>query len=358
MTILGNADLARTVISPVSPVSSNLQEISRAAQRASDLCRQMLAYSGKGRFQVQPLDLGEVIREMGDMLRMSISRKVALNSTLASELPSIQADLSQLRQVIMNLVINASEAIGEVGGIINVATGVLDCDDVYLNTVWSGEQISEGRYVYLEVADTGCGMDEATRARVFEPFFTTKFTGRGLGLAAVMGIVRGHKGAIKVYSELGKGTTFKLLFPANPTPSSSLAHSEAACSEWQGHGTILLVDDEESIRIIGRQMLEHLGFCVLTAPDGRRALETLRVHLDEIICVLLDLTMPTMDGEEAFREMRKIHPKLRVILSSGYNEQSAIQQFVGRGLAGFIQKPYQLSTLELKLREILGETNA
>jgi len=213
--------------------------------------------------------------------------------------------------------------------------------------------MEKGRYVSLEVADTGVGMDAATQARIFDPFFSTKFTGRGLGLAAVMGIVRGHKGAIKVYSEPGKGTSFKLLFPAALTPAKPLDLSNTSCTEWQGKGTVLIVDDEEDIRVTGRQMLEYLGFCVLEAADGHKALVTLRAYSREITCVILDLTMPTMDGEEAFQEMRKIAPDLKVILSSGYNEQTVIQDWVGRGLAGFIQKPYHLSTLQVKLREVL-----
>ena len=355
MTILGNADMAREGVPAAAPAADSLQEISRAAQRASDLCRQMLAYSGKGQFEVQALDLGEVVREMAEMLRMSVSRRVTLNYVLASGLPSIRADLSQLRQVIMNLVINASEAIGETNGVIGLATGTVDFDEAPAGAAWSDGPPRAGLYVSMEVTDTGCGMDEATRARIFEPFFTTKFTGRGLGLSAVMGIVRGHGGAIRVSSEPAKGTTFTLLFPAAEAHAEPLRRAAGACGEWQGHGTLLLVDDEESIRRVGRTMLEHLGFCVLAAADGLQAVQALREHGEEITCVLLDLTMPSMDGEEAFRQMRAIRPDLKVILASGYNEQSAVRQFVGQGLAGFIQKPFQLSTLELKLREILGD---
>ncbi|HUI69426.1 MAG TPA: PAS domain S-box protein [Spirochaetia bacterium] len=351
--ILGNAELAAARLPADSAAHENLRELSRSAQRAADLTRQMLAYSGRGRFEVQPLDLSDVIMEMQGMLRISVSRKATIDYTLAPGLSPILADLSQLRQIVMNLVINASEALGESTGRITLVTGSIECDESYLSAVWSGEQLSPGRYVYLEVTDTGAGMDENTRVRIFEPFFTTKFTGRGLGLAAVLGIVQGHNGAIKVYSEPEKGSTFKLLFPAVEASPRELRH-DVACGEWQGHGTLLLVDDEEHVRNVARQMLEHLGFCVLMANDGRGAVEALRAHRDDIVCVILDLTMPTMDGEEAFRQMRQMVPSLKVILSSGFNEQTIIQQWVGRGLAGFIQKPYHLSTLELKLREVLG----
>jgi PAS domain S-box-containing protein len=355
MAIMGNANLAQWSLGRESPAQPQMEEIMKAGQRAADLCRQMLAYAGKGRFQVVPLDISEVIEEMKEMLMLSVSKKAALLFKLAPHPPSVLADVSQIRQVIMNLVINASEAIGERSGAITVLTGGIECDRAYLDEVWSGQLMPEGHYVFLEVTDTGAGMDDVTRSRIFEPFFTTKFTGRGLGLSAVMGIVRGHNGAIKVYTELNKGTAFKLLFPANDAPPRALTAAGGSCSEWQGHGTILLVDDEESVRKVGKLMLEQLGFCVLAASDGRSAIEQLTSHIDEVVCVVLDLSMPAMDGAEAFREMRKIKPDVKVVLSSGYNEQHAVQDFVGKGLAGFIQKPYQVSTLELKLREILGE---
>ncbi|HET6487737.1 MAG TPA: PAS domain S-box protein [Spirochaetia bacterium] len=352
--ILGSAELAASQLPPGSAALPNLQVICRSAKRAGDLTRQMLAYSGKGRFQVEPLHLSDVIREMREMLGMSVSKKAVLRYTLAQELPSIRADLSQIRQVLMNLVINASESLGNQTGTIDIMTGSMDCDGASLGAVWSGEPLKAGTYVVLEVTDTGCGMDEATRLRIFDPFFTTKFTGRGLGLAAVMGIVRGHGGAIRVHSEPGKGTSFRLLFPSFVGAPTSLVRPDRSCQEWQGQGTLLLVDDEAGIRAVGRQMLGYLGFCVLTAADGRQALETLQAHRADITCVILDLTMPSMDGEETFREMRRLAPDLKVILSSGYNEQTVIQRWVGDGLAGFIQKPYELSTLERTLRSILG----
>ncbi|HEY9595161.1 MAG TPA: PAS domain-containing protein, partial [Spirochaetia bacterium] len=355
MTIIGNADIARAVVSPGSPVSDHLQEIARAAQRASGLCRQMLAFSGKGKFQVQPVDLSAVIEEMKGMLFMSASRKAMLSYTLAPDLPAIRADVSQLNQVVMNLVINASEAIGDASGSIIIETRAIDCDQDYLNAVMSGEGLPAGRYVTLEVSDTGCGMDETTRARIFEPFFTTKFTGRGLGLAAVMGIVRGHQGAIKVYSEVGKGTTFKVYFPAVVEEAHPLAALPSGTPTWRGHGTVLLVDDDEGIRTVGRMMLERLGFQVTTAGDGREALDILATRGEGIVCVILDLTMPRMDGKEAFLEIKRLSPEMSVVVTSGYNEQSAIQEFVGLGLAGFIQKPYRLNEIEEKLRQILGD---
>jgi PAS domain S-box-containing protein len=353
MAILGYADLALLDVSPVSPVRPSIQEIIKASHRAADLCRQMLAYSGRGKFVIEHLRLDEVIQEMVHMLKTCISKKALLNLNLGKNLPSIEGDPAQLRQVLMNLVINASEAIGNRSGVITISTGARHCDAEYLRETFLDDSLPEGLYVSLEVSDTGCGMDKETQARIFEPFFTTKFTGRGLGMAAVLGIVRGHRGAIKVYSELGKGTTFRLLFPASFQEGEALfADAFDTGGEWCGSGTVLLVDDDETILGIGRLMLERLGFSVLTAGDGKEGVEIYRFRGKEIAVVLLDLTMPRMNGEEAFRELRRINPDVRVVLSSGYSEQEIAARFAGRGLAGFIQKPYQLDRLRETLKRI------
>lgn len=353
MAILGNADLALQDLSEVSPARPMLEEIEIAARRAADLCRQMLAYSGKGRFVLMPINLSEVVSEMVHMLQVSVSKKAVLRFHCAETLPSIEADPTQIRQVIMNLIINASEAIGNRSGVISISTGAMECDRQYLTSTHLDESLPEGCYVYLEVTDTGSGMDAETQARIFDPFFTTKFTGRGLGLAAVLGIVRGHRGAIKVYSEPGRGTTFKILFPAIDLPPETIHPERFPGEHWCGTGTVLLVDDEETVRTLGKRMLERLGFDVLVACDGREALNLFAAHGEEIVCVILDLTMPHMDGEETFRELRRIRPNVRVVMSSGYNEQEIVQRFAGKSLAGFIQKPYQLARLAATLRNIL-----
>ncbi len=355
MVVLGHSDLALKEISPMSAARGSITEISTAAHRAADLCRQMLAYAGKSSFALERTDLRELVDEMAHLLKTAISKKVILNLNLERGLPPIQADPSQLRQVAMNLILNASEAIGDRSGAITVAVGATRCDEEYLRKTELKEDLAPGLYVHLEVTDTGIGMDAKTRSRIFEPFFTTKFTGRGLGLAAVLGIVRAHKGALKVYSEPGKGTTFKILFPARPEGSE--ADTQAGGSppvDWRGKGTILLVDDEESLIALGARMLEALGFTVLTAPDGARAVELYRARGKEIDLVLMDLTMPHMDGAEAFGELRRLNPDVRVVLASGYSHEDIAARFAGKGLSGVLQKPYTLA----KLRESLSVLTA
>ena len=344
-SIVGNTDLALLRLNPESPVRDNLHQVELAATRAADLAKQMLAYSGKGKFVIEQIDINRLIDEMTKMLEVSISKKCVLRFHVTNPLPSVEGDATQLRQIIMNLVINASEAIGDKSGVIGISTGCMQCDRKYLSSAWLNEQIPEGLYVWLEIADTGCGMDKETISKIFDPFFTTKFTGRGLGMAAVLGIVRGHKGAIKVYSEPGRGTTFKVLLPAGAKPQELFNGGSNHQPEWKGSGTVLLVDDEETVIGIGTEMLKEIGFDVLTAMDGRQALDVFKNNIDRINFVILDLTMPHLDGEQCFRELRQLKADVKVIMSSGYNEQEVTQRFVGKGLAGFIQKPYKLSTL-------------
>ena len=367
MAILGNADLALDELSPMSPARGSIREIEKAAKRAAELVKQMLAYSGKGRFVVEPIDVGGLIEEISHLLEVSISKKSVLKHNLAENLPTFDGDVTQIRQVIMNLITNASEAIGDKSGVIALSTGAMDCDRAYLDDINEvvraslDEPLPEGVYTYIEVADTGCGMDAQTIEKVFDPFFTTKFTGRGLGMSAVLGIVRGHRGALKIYSEVGKGTTFKILFPANELPDNGFAvrrKDQAEGKDWRGSGTVLIADDEETVCTVVKKMLELMGFSVLTVPDGREALKLFREHANEIVCVLLDLTMPHMDGEETFRVMRRLHPGVTVILCSGYNEHDATQRFAGKGLAGFIQKPYNMAALRKKLMEVLRDERA
>jgi len=366
MAILGNADLALMELSPHAPARSNIEEIEKASQRAAGLAKQMLAYSGKGKFVIETIDLNEFIDEMAHLLEVSISKSVFLKLNLASNLPTINGDSNQIRQIIMNLIMNASEAIGSKSGYISIFTGAMHCDNNYLNVnnesiqITSEASLAEGIYTYLEVVDTGCGMTSKTIGKIFDPFFTTKFTGRGLGMSAVLGIIRGHKAAIKIYSEVGIGTTFKILFPANDIEENgdlTDVSKAGVLQKWRGKGTILIADDEETVCAVGKQMLESMGFDVLTAADGREALEQVRKNLNNIALVLLDLTMPHLDGEQAYREMRRIQPDIKVVICSGYNEQDTSHRFTGKSLAGFLQKPYSISILREKLKEILDKKN-
>lgn len=352
MAITGNASLALMRLGTESPAVHYLEEIEKAADKAADLARQMLAYSGKGRFVLQALSLNQVVEEMTAMLQVSISKNVRISYHLATPLPAIVADATQIRQVVMNLAINASEAIGDQSGVISISTGCMECDQEYLQETWIDQNLAAGHYVYLKVTDSGCGMDRETMERIFDPFFSTKFTGRGLGMAAILGIVRGHRGAIRVNSESGRGSTFTLLFPASDRPAE-LCDRPPESEVWRGRGTVLLADDEETIRSIGSDMLRELGFDVIPACDGLEAIERYRMQHERIVLVVLDLTMPRMSGEDAFRELRRINPAIKVIISSGYDEQEVSQKFVGKGLAGFIQKPYRLSTLREVVKSIL-----
>jgi len=366
MAIMGNADLALHELSPLSPARENIQEVAKIARRAAELTRQMLSYSGKGRFVIESIDLGELFEEIAHFLEVSISKKARLEVDLAENLPAFEGDATQIRQIAMNLITNASEAIGDRIGVISLSTGAMHCDRAFLED--SGEFLSpgldnnppaEGLYVYLEVADTGSGMDPKTVEKIFDPFFTTKFTGRGLGLSAVLGIVRGHKGTMKIDSEVGRGTTIRVLFPAIEAPEDLLAEAgkaEAGGGKWQAGGTVLIADDEEAVVAVGKQMLELMGFEVLTASDGRDALRVLSENQGEISCVLLDLTMPRMGGEEAFREIRRLYPGITVFICSGYGEMETVQRFAGEDLAGFIQKPYTTATLREHLSRVLPST--
>jgi PAS domain S-box-containing protein len=356
--ILGNADLTLMSLPATSPSYQSVREIKKTAERAADLSRQMLAYSGRGSFLIETIDLNDVVREMGHLLEASISKRAVLTYELATDLPPVVADTTQIRQVIMNLITNASDAVGDADGLIRVRTGVRHCDRAYLGETYLDDQLPEGRYVYLEVEDTGCGMDEATLQRIFDPFFTTKFTGRGLGLAAALGIIRGHRGAVEVKSDVGKGTLFRVFFPMSDQPVKRAAPEAAVGETRRTGGTVLLVDDEQAIRDVAGRMLEQAGYTVLRAADGNEAVSLFGDRKDEIGCVLLDLTMPRKGGEETFRELKGIRPDVRVVVSSGYSEQEVAQRFAGEDVAGFVQKPYLFATLVSRVSDAMGRGGA
>ena len=353
--ILGNASLLRMDLPLASPLLGSVDQIEKTALRAAELCKQMLAYSGKGRFQLQRLDLARLVEDTTHLLQISISKKVVLKFNFAPGLPPVEADATQLRQIVMNLVINASEAIGDRSGIIALTTGLTRVDRQYLTTTYLAPELPEGDYIFLEVSDNGCGMPPEIKARIFDPFYTTKFTGRGLGLAAVLGIVHGHRGALKVYSEPGKGSSFKIILPIAAGLPTYTGESPGSVTRWRSAGRILVVDDEETVRAVAARLLESLGFQVTLAEDGRAGVAAFEREPDAFRLVLMDLTMPHHDGVQAFSLMRRVRPEVKVILMSGFNEQDAIANFTGKGLAGFLQKPYDLATLTERLRTALGE---
>lgn len=351
--ILGYADLTLMDLSPYSPAIENIKRIIEASHCAANLTRQMLAYSGKGKFILKSIQISDLVEKMSHLLEVSISKKCTLKYDFEKDIPFFEGDVSQIQQVVMNLIINASEAIGDVSGVISLRTGFMECKKSYLEQFYLNENLSEGPYVYLEVTDTGSGMTGEIRDKIFDPFFTTKFTGRGLGLASVLGIVRGHKGAIRVNSEPGKGTGFKVLFPVVQKSEDHTLATLDPSRRWKGKGTILIIDDEETVRKVSKKMLERLGFDVITASDGYEGLNIFRENAGNIDVVLLDMTMPEMDGEETLREIRISKKDIPVILTSGYNEQDALERFKGEKLSGFIQKPYVVAEMVKVLRDVL-----
>ncbi len=350
-TILGNSSLAADALSREHPAFRPLCEVQVASRRASELTRQMLAYAGRGSFSIRPVDVSNTIREIGSLLETTISKKVQLHFDLAPGLPFVDGDDGQLQQIIMNLVINASEAVGENPGEIRVSTRRLE----NFETLPGAKRANH--YVALEIRDTGCGMSEETKARIFDPFFTTKTNGRGIGLATVLNIIRNHHGALLVDSELGRGTTFRVILPAGESQPSPRPRPENTAHEalW-GSETILVADDDEGIRRMNRAALERFGYKVLLAADGEEAVRLFRQHHAEIAVVLLDWAMPVMNGDEALLRMLEIDPAARVLMSSGYAETGTLRRGGQSLIAGFVQKPYTTSHIIERLRRIIDST--
>ncbi len=351
--ILGNTELALERAQENPPLRAALQRVESATQRGADLARQLLAYAGKARFSVRPLDLNALIREMGELLSVSISKKVTLLTDLQPGLPPVAADSAQFQQVVMNLVTNASEAIGERAGTVILRTRAVTYTKADLVAAFPGQLLDPGRYVRLEVQDNGCGMDVETIGRIFDPFFTTKFTGRGLGLSAMLGIVRGHRAGLRVESATDKGTTFILLFPASETALEVVP--SAPTSAPTATGTVLVVDDEGIIRELARGALQGAGFQVLEARDGLEGVQLFEKEKDNIHLVLLDMTMPRMGGAEAFRRIRALSPTCPVLLTSGYTQKESLESLADLPPDGFLQKPFRIRELVTKVREILRD---
>lgn len=354
VAILGNASLALDELAADAPLRHGLSQIELAARRAADLTRQMLAYAGKSPLIFQPVDLNQLIEETARLIQSSIPRYVTLRFALADDLPMVYGDPSQLRQIVMNLVINGAEAISPPAGEVVIATTVGPAEQDIGNPAYPATLDAE-RYVQVTVRDTGSGMDSATQARIFEPFFTTKFTGRGLGLAAVLGIVRSHEGAISVTSAPGGGATFQILLPAVAERAAPPATGEPAPPETAVCGTVLVIDDEPDVRNVTELMLRRLGLHVLSAADAAAALRSLEAHVQTVRLIVIDVTMPDMAGPELARALLTLQPEARFIIMSGHSEREALNGFPAEAIAGFLAKPFTFAELAAHVRTVIPE---
>ena len=356
--IMGNAGLARRAIvaGRAEQAAALLRDVVAASERAADLTRQLLAYAGKGRFVVQPVDLCRLVSEVSTLIRTSISKKITLVIDVPDDSILVEADRAQLQQLVMNLVINGGEAIGEQPGTLTVRIRTEYLTERREYPRAEGFPIATGDYVRINVSDTGAGMDAETRSRIFEPFFTTKFLGRGLGLSAALGIVRGHRGAIGVRTEPGEGTTFTVLLPVpREARRAERPSGHTSIEESQGSGTILVADDEEGVRSLVESILQDAGYTVELAKDGREAVERLRELGDQVRLILLDLTMPILGGAEAATELRRIRPDVPIIAMSGYGDIEVMQHFSQAGVDDFLPKPFNPDQLAAKVRDALAE---
>lgn len=342
--ILGYTELLKRSLPATPQAHEDLEVIRQAAQRATELTRQMLAYAGKASFPVAPIDLSRVVEEARKFLEVSVTKKALLVFDLPQNLPAMAADATRIHQVVLNLVTNASDALGDQVGRIDIATSTAMLTHEDLAACHHEAGLSPGPYIRLTVCDNGCGMDADTIPKIFDPFFTTKATGHGLGLAAVQGIVRAHRGAIRLTSAPGEGTTFDIFFPASPRSIVPEKPNQSAL-QAKGGGLVLVADDELMVRNLARRALELAGFTVLTAVDGEEAVQIFREHQSHLTCVLLDLTMPKLDGLETLRLIRESAPDLRAVLCSGYPAEAASRRFGGLGVSTFVQKPFQIDAL-------------
>ena len=354
--IMGNAGLARRAVisGRYDRATDMLQDVLKASERAADLTRQLLAYAGKGQFVIQPVDVCKLVTEVSTLIRASISKKITLVLDIPDECPAIKGDRTQLQQLIMNLVINGGEAIGDQPGTLTVRIRKEHFTERRERPRTEGFPITTGDYVRVDVIDTGEGMDKETRDRIFEPFFTTKFLGRGLGLSAALGIVRGHHGAIGVRSEPDQGTTFTILFPVVREAPHRVSGAEALPEQdLRGAGTVLVVDDDLAVRSLASTVLNEAGYTVELAEDGLRAIERLRELGEKVSLVLLDLTMPQLGGAEAALELRRHQPDIRIVAMSGYGDVEVMERFSGAQIDDLLPKPFTPEQLAAKVRDVL-----
>jgi signal transduction histidine kinase/CheY-like chemotaxis protein len=343
--IMGNASMILDNAAP--DIADSIREVIASAERAAHLTRQLLAYSGKGQFVVRDLDISQAVQEIASLIQFSVPKSVDLALTLQRRIPRVRMDPGHLQQILMNLVINAGEAIGEGhSGKVTVATSMADVEQPFLDAI--GEEVPSGRYVCVEVEDTGGGIEESQRAKIFDPFFTTKFTGRGLGLAAVAGILRLQKGGITVESAPGRGSSFRVFLPA---AGQREAEPQAAA---EARATVLVVDDEIAVRDFIAAVLRKKGYRVLTASDGREALGVVEREHGQVDLVVLDVIMPVMGANEVVPGLKERVPRLKVLLTSGYSESEARRLCAAFPGSAFIQKPYTAQQIAQAVENLLG----
>lgn len=345
--IMGNAEMVRMRLPADSQADKYLADISRASSRAAELCRQMLAYAGKAPFARGRLDMAALVEEMVRMLRSTLSQNVVLAFAVPEDLPAVIADSSQIRQIVINLVINGAEAVGEGQGLVRVSLYRNEAAPGGQEKDYLGRDIEPGWYVCMKVTDSGCGMSDEVRQHIFDPFFTTKFTGRGLGMPAVLGIISSHHGALQLDTAPDRGTAFTVWLPAEPMDAEGAFHEQS--DGCPGKGTILLVEDEELVRALCREMLSELGYEVAEAADGCEALELFRQRRQEIVMVVTDIGMPLMDGYALSRELKSIAPELPIVISSGFGDTVIAERLPAGMISGVVNKPFRLA----QLREVL-----
>ena len=352
---MGNAELALLGLSKVSPVRIQVERIKKDTLRASRLITQLSAYAARDAAVKKPLSLNRLIQEMAPLIETSHPKKTGVHLDLAENPPAINADATQVRQLIMSLLTNAFEAIGEEGGRVTVATRVMTADRPYLETTKLGVLLSVGEYVCLAVSDTGRGMHDKTRERVFDPFFSTKATGRGLGMTAALGIVRRHAGTIRVTPREGEGTCVEVLFPPCASAAAEAVASDEAvdASKWRHEGTALVIDDEQTVQDVVAEMLARCGMKALSAMNGRDGVSVFQAYAQGIDVVLMDVAMPVMDGYEAANEIRLVRDDVPILFCSGKTERD-VRDRLPPGIAGVIEKPFRFEKLVAELRRVLS----
>jgi CheY-like chemotaxis protein len=350
--IMGAAGLGLMELPKDSPVRARMQTIHRASKRAAALTNQMLAYAGQKPLRVEQIDLSSIVEDMRDLATSSVAGKTTIDLKLARNLPLVEGEAAQLSQVIMNLISNAAEALPEGKGRLSIRTGTISITH-HSSEILFAETMPLGDHVFFEVSDSGCGMDKETVDRIFDPFFTTKFTGRGLGLAAVAGIVRGHRGGIRVESEAGRGTSFQVIFPALAAKAAIPEPETSANRTFKLHGIALVIDDDEGVRELASEVLLRAGMKVLRATDGHEGVKLFERHADKISIVLLDRTMPSLSGADTFKAIHAIRANAKVVLVSGYSEERVTAELENHTLAGFLKKPFEPEDLLKRVQEVL-----